>query len=104
MKLYIAGPMTGLPDLNFPTFHAATEALRAAGHTVANPAEINPDHSTPWAVCMQRDIAELVTCEGIVMLPGWEKSDGATIERLFARRMGLHIFSADTLHEVPACE
>ena len=102
MKLYIAGPMTGLPDLNFPAFNAVAEQLRQAGHTPANPAEINPDHTMPWAECMQRDIAELVKCDGIVLLPGWEGSAGANIERLFAQRMGLHIFSADALHEVLA--
>lgn len=32
MIVYIAGPMTGLPDLNYPAFNAAEEALTAAGH------------------------------------------------------------------------
>ena len=30
--------MTGLPDLNYPAFNAAEEALTAAGHAVLNPA------------------------------------------------------------------
>lgn len=38
-RLYLAGPMTGLPDFNYPAFHAAAAAWRAAGWTVANPAE-----------------------------------------------------------------
>ena len=38
MIVYIAGPMTGLPDLNYPAFNAAEEALTAAGHAVLNPA------------------------------------------------------------------
>ena len=42
-KIYIAGPMTGLPELNFPAFHAEAARLRAFGYEVINPAEINPD-------------------------------------------------------------
>ena len=38
--IYIAGPMTGLPDLNFPTFHTEAARLRSLGHEVINPAEI----------------------------------------------------------------
>jgi hypothetical protein len=91
MKLYIAGPMTGLPDLNFPAFHAQAAQLRAQGHEVVNPAELNPDPSIAWAVCMLRDLEELSRCEGIVMLPGWEQSPGAQIERLWAGRLGLHV-------------
>lgn len=40
---YLAGPMTGLPDLNFPTFHARAAELRALGHEVVNPAELAGD-------------------------------------------------------------
>ena len=74
MRAYIAGPMSGLPDLNFPAFHEAAARLRAFGWDVVNPAEINPDHGMPWAECMRRDIAQLVTCQGIVLLSGWENS------------------------------
>lgn len=92
MRIYIAGPMTGLPDLNFPAFHAEAAKLRAAGHEVSNPAEINPDHSASWIECMARDIPELLKCEAIRLLPGWETSDGATVERIYAKRNGMRIF------------
>lgn len=91
MKIYVAGPMTGLPGLNFPAFHAATAQLRAQGHTVVNPAEVNPDPSAAWEVCMRRDIAELVTCDGIHLLPGWEASRGATLEHHIATQLKLHV-------------
>jgi len=38
-RIYISGPMTGLPEHNFPAFHAAAERLRKAGWEVNNPAE-----------------------------------------------------------------
>ena len=46
MRIYVAGPMTGHPELNFPAFHAAATELRALGHHVENPAEINADAHT----------------------------------------------------------
>lgn len=94
MKLYVAGPMTGLPDLNFPAFHGAALALRAAGHEVENPAEINPDPKAKWTECMFADLKALNDCDGIVMLPGWEQSPGAQIERLWAVRTGKSVFCA----------
>ena len=89
MRIYVAGPMTGYPDLNFPAFHAETARLRALGHEVINPAEINPDHTMPWAECMRRDIAALVTCDTIVLLRGWQQSRGATLEQHIAERLSM---------------
>lgn len=89
MKIYVAGAMSGLPELNFPAFHAEAAKLRAAGHEVVNPAEVNPDQSMPWAQCMRRDIAELVTCDAIRLLPGWKASKGATLEHHIAERLEL---------------
>lgn len=74
MRTYLAGPMTGHPELNFPLFHAEAKRLRDSGHEVVNPAEINPDITSGWADCMRADIAALVTCEAIALLPGWQQS------------------------------
>ena len=90
-RIYVAGPMTGKPDLNFPAFNAEARRLRAEGWEVVNPAEINPDHGKPWAECMRSDIAELVTCEAISLLPGWEDSRGATLEHHIAQKLGLRV-------------
>lgn len=94
MKIYLAGPMTGLPELNFPAFHALAAKLRARGIHVVNPAEINPDHSMPWAECMRRDIAQLCTCNAIALLPGWKTSKGATLENHIAERLEFKRFLA----------
>ena len=93
-RIYIAGPMTGLPGLNFPAFHSAAAHLRSYGYVAINPAEINPDHSMSWEDCMSKDIAELVTCSAIYLLPGWQNSKGATLEHHIAERLGLHIIIA----------
>lgn len=88
-RVYLAGPMTGLPELNFHVFHAAARMLRRLGLEVVSPAELCPDPATPWADCMRRDIAELVRCQEIVMLPGWQASRGATLEHLIATSLGM---------------
>lgn len=91
--VYLSGPMTGLPDLNFPAFHAAAADLRARGVHVINPAEINPDSQMSWEACMRADIRALCDCDVLVLLPGWEKSKGAHLELHIAHRLGLSIQS-----------
>lgn len=90
-RTYIAGPMTGYPDLNFPAFHAAAAEYRAKGCEVLNPAEINPDPNAEWVDCMRQDIAALVTCGHVVMLDGWTASRGAVLEHHIASALGMTI-------------
>ena len=97
MRIYIAGPMTGLPDLNFPAFHAAAVRLRGLGHTVINPAEINSNPDADWADCMRKDIAELVTCDAVALLLGWSNSRGATLERHIASALGMPCVPAEQI-------
>lgn len=92
-RLYVAGPMTGLPDLNFPAFHRAAAQLRALGYQVVNPAEINTDPAADWLTCMRAGIKQLVDVDAIVMLPGWERSKGATLEHAIAVGLGLQVFA-----------
>ena len=71
-SIYIAGPMTGLPEWNFPLFHRAAKAWRARGWLVVNPAETDGgDTSKPRAYYMRRDIQNLLSCECIGLLPDW---------------------------------
>ena len=73
-RVYLSGPMSGLPEMNFPAFNAAAYQLRAMGLDVVNPAEINPDGAMTWEQCMRSDIKALCDCNALVMLPGWEQS------------------------------
>ena len=101
MRFYIAGPMTGHPDLNFPAFHAQAKRLRGLGFEVVNPAEINPDPNAAWADCMKADIRELLTCDALALLPGWQKSRGASLEHHVASALGMPCFAADEVTRFP---
>ena len=95
-RIYLSGPMTGLAGLNFPAFAVITANLRADGHTVTNPAEINPDGGS-WSDCMRRDIVALMYCDTVATLPGWEHSKGARLEVLIAERLGMTVVNAHDL-------
>lgn len=90
-RIYISGPMTGMPEHNFPAFNAEAERLRALGYDIVNPVDINPDAGTTWQECMRRDLQELLTCDTIALLPGWQKSSGAHLEMHVAHRVGMEI-------------
>lgn len=97
MRVYLSGPMTGMPDLNFPAFNSYAQRLRQAGYDVVNPAEINPDGEKSWQACMRADLAALLTCDALALLPGWAKSAGAHLEMHVAHRVGIEITFADNL-------
>lgn len=114
MKIYVAGPMRGIPEFNFPAFNAATAALRKEGHEVFNPAErdierhkgvdiskgnANGDeqvaaaqHGFSLREALRDDcvwICESADC--IALLPGWENSKGAVAERALGIALGLEV-------------
>lgn len=91
MRIYISGPMTGLPDLNFPLFNKVAECLRDNGWDVVNPAEIQQIEGADWAACLKEDIKHLVTCDTIALLPGWHRSKGAALEAYIANKLGLTV-------------
>lgn len=93
-RIYISGPMTGVPEFNAPAFREAADLVRAAGDDPVNPAELC-DPSWTWQQCMRADIAALCTCDAILLLPGWERSNGAQLELHIAHRIGLEILHAE---------
>lgn len=89
MKIYLAGPMTGYVDHNFPAFNYAAKVLRERGHEVVNPAELVEDPTKPWEYYMRRDIPLLCQCEAIALLPGFTASRGAELEQTIASALGM---------------
>lgn len=88
-KVYIAGPMTGLPDFNRPAFFAAAAELSANGDTPLNPAILPNGLSRAdyMAIC----IAMLQRADSILLLKGWRKSAGACAELALAESLELNI-------------
>lgn len=92
MKIYIAGPMTDLPDYNFPAFHAAAANLRSMGHEVVNPAELPAPAEPTWENYLRGALRAMLTCEAVVLLPGWVRSNGARLERMVADRLRMPVY------------
>lgn len=94
MSLYLCGPITGLPDYNYPAFHAAAAELRAAGWSVVNPAE-NPEPcpNPTWDDWMRISLEQVRAASLLALLPGWERSKGARLEVKTARECGIPVFS-----------
>jgi len=93
MKAYIAGPMSGYTENNFPAFFKAEEFLvnKFPDGTILNPARLDmdvPEGELKWENCMRRDIKALVDMTDIVLLNGWEASRGACLENHIATALG----------------
>ena len=91
-RIYISGPMTGLPGYNYAAFNAEAARLRALGYHVENPAENPPQDS--WEAYMAVCIPQMGTCDTIALLPGWSESRGALRERQEAVKLGMTITPA----------
>ena len=95
MKIYLAGPMKGYPESNYPLFNRVAAELRSAGHEVYNPAEFphdGPQETFPLRkafAAYSKFICE--EAEAIFLLPGWEKSLGVSAELALARNCGILI-------------
>jgi nucleoside 2-deoxyribosyltransferase len=92
-KIYIAGPMTGYPGLNWAAFDEAEQYLMAEGWEVINPASldreegIDPDRELgcyDYEECARRDISALRSCDAIYLMRDWQFSKGACWERALA--------------------
>lgn len=102
-RIYVAGPMTGLPELNYPAFHDATARLRDKGWHVENPAENHDPHvdaSCHWTAYMRMGLSQVATCHAIYLLPGWQQSKGASLEYMVAQQLGLQILVHDQQEDV----
>jgi len=126
--LYIAGPMRGISWFNYPLFDRVAEKLREAGNEVINPADedrkhdgfdpyANPSHAHPdactfpktmdFAKTVRRCLDAVLRCDELVLLPGWENSNGAVAELTLAMWLGKrvqHLYIDDNKQLMFACD
>jgi hypothetical protein len=106
-KVYIAGPMTGYPKWNFPAFFEAERQLEELGYEVINPAHNDgatvqealesagpvDSPNNLWSDYMKRDLPHVMNVDMICLLPGWQKSKGASLEVTVAKAIGLPLMT-----------
>lgn len=98
MKVYLAGPMRGYPQFNFPAFHEGTKRLKAVGYEVFSPAQSDLDNGFDPANmtgthedldqagfnlrdALTADLSWICqNADAVVVLQGWEESKGAQAE------------------------
>lgn len=89
--IYLAGPMSGYAEHNFPAFNKAAAGLRADGHFVFNPAEGSPLGAS-YRQCMAVDLGWMCAhADTIALLPGWQDSRGARAEMALAECLELDV-------------
>lgn len=93
--LYVAGPMTGYPDFNYPAFNEAARALVHCGFHVLNPARRGTRDEWTWVDYMRPALRDVADCDGIAVLPGWERSKGAALEVSIAVALDLPVRTVD---------
>lgn len=96
-KIYLAGPMSGIPDFNYPAFNAEATRLRALGFHVENPAENDHPADQVWAGYLRTALRQMLTCDAVALLPDWHYSPGATLEYNVARAIGMSCIEAHKL-------
>jgi hypothetical protein len=103
---YLAGPMRGIEDYNFPAFHRHAAWLRGLGWKIFSPAErdeadpnIDPtvdvagwQGSRGLDYFMAYDLKAVCENEAVICLPGWEASQGARLETVVAVEVGHPVF------------
>ena len=90
-RIYLCGPMSGMQAYNAPAFDRAAAALRAMGHAVFSPTENGLPADSAWGAHMRADIAALMACGRVALLPGWEKSRGAQLEHHIANALEMEV-------------
>lgn len=99
--IYIAGPMTGCVDFNYPKFNAFAAALRKIGWIVKNPVEIAEAYGTAGEIAsspklldrvLEAELKVVRNCSAIYLLRGWERSNGARVELAAALASGIQVF------------
>ena len=97
---YLAGPMTGYEEFNYPAFERSQRELRGDGVNVESPhsipwPEIPHDGEELWQTMMRQALRLLLACEGIILLRGWTESKGALVEYNIATALKMPVYFLD---------
>ena len=65
--------------------------LETLGYQAVNPFDNGVPDDEHWRVHMKADIAMLVQCDAIYMMPGWELSKGCKLELDVATSCGIRL-------------
>lgn len=91
-KIYISGQISGLPyDEVVAKFKEAEERLQAQGYETVNPLNNGIPYNAPWEMHVAKDVELLMGCDTIYLLPDWQQSKGATLEKKIAEFTGKNI-------------
>jgi nucleoside 2-deoxyribosyltransferase len=91
--VYLSGPMTGMPNLNFASFDKLKVKLTRMGFNVVSPADLDRARGPlPYPAALKDDIKHLLDCDAVYMLLGWHMSFGARLEMFIAQAIGLRVF------------
>lgn len=98
-RWYISGPITGMDNLNKDAFYNVEKKILESGKEVSifNPSNITIENGS-WSDYMDVCIYNLIDCEKIIMLKGWDKSKGARIEKTISTALGIKVVYEDDLH------
>lgn len=103
MKIYIAGPITGIKDYKI-NFERAAEKIKSKGHEPVNHClleTILDPRTTSWDEYLLACLGLLRASSAILLLDGWERSRGAQREHREAIALGMTIYKdVDAIKEV----
>jgi hypothetical protein len=109
MLIYVSGKYSGDIDANIEKAMQIAAELWIKGHAVICP-HGNTSHfeircpAVTWEQYIAGDLNMIARCDGLVMIPGWEESKGAVIEKEYAEKLKIPVWLYPDLPEIHLTE